>query len=312
MYGITLAVAACLRSGTRADVAWMVAAKELPISDWADAVAFTRGGGRIGSMAGGALDTKLSDIAGRWSSGRLVDFEVSEIDALIAGLPSAGAGQCLLVPADVLPGDLWDLAAERQSICLVCRLENDEVVDIQLYTAATIGDAGEDAAQLFAAGTSGSAVGDDQVITVFRPVPQLILIGNTPVADALAELSALVGWRTRIVTDPSSATGVIASLSRLDKVVVTGHDLDLTGAALMAALDSDVGYIGALGAHHMQETRADWLAYRGVTDLSRVHGPAGFDIGAESPAEIAVSIIAEAIAANLSDRDQAVKRVGDD
>jgi len=285
----------------------MVAAKDLPIADWADAVVFTRGGGRIGSMAGGALDGKLSDIAGRWSSGRLVDFEVNEIDALIAGLPSAGVGQCLLVPADVLPGELWDLAAERQPMCLVCRLENDQVVEILLYTAVTIGEAGDDAEELFAAGTSGSVVTDDLVITVFRPVPQLILIGNTPVADALAELAALVGWRARIVTDLSSATGVIASLSRLDKVVVTGHDLDLTGGALMAALDSEVGYIGALGAHRMQETRADWLAYRGVTELARVHGPAGFDIGAESPAEIAVAIIAEAIAANLSDRGEPVE-----
>jgi len=69
----------------------------------------------------------------------------------------------------------------------------------------------------------------------------------------------------------------------------------------MAALDSDVGYIGALGARRMQENRADWLAYRGVTDLSRIHGPAGLDIGAETPAEIAVSILAEAIAENARD-----------
>jgi xanthine dehydrogenase accessory factor len=312
VYGITLAVAACLRSGTRADVAWMVAAQGLPIDDWSDALVFTRGGGRIGSMAGGALDSKLADLAGRWSAGRLVDFEVSEIDALIAGLPSAGAARCVLVPADALPGDLWDLAAKREPMCLVCRLESGEVAEIQLYTTATIDEAGEGAEQLFATGTSGSVVSEDVVITVFRPVPQLIVIGNTPVADALAELAALVGWRARILTDSTTATGVIASLSGLDKVVVTGHDLDLAGAALMAALDSEVGYIGALGAHHMQETRADWLAYRGVTDLSRVHGPAGFDIGAESPAEIAVSILAEAIAANLSDSGQAVERADAD
>jgi len=50
-----------------------------------------------------------------------------------------------------------------------------------------------------------------------------------------------------------------------------------------------------VGSRKMQGDRADWLAYRGVTDLSRVHGPAGLDIGAATPGEIAVSIAAEAI-----------------
>jgi xanthine dehydrogenase accessory factor len=75
----------------------------------------------------------------------------------------------------------------------------------------------------------------------------------------------------------------------------------------MAALDSDAGYIGALGARRMQENRADWLAYRGVTDLTRVHGPAGINIGAETAAEIAVSILAEAIAAGVGDPAGAVE-----
>lgn len=307
MFGITLTVAACLRAGTRADVAWVLEADGLPIADWSEAVVFTPGGGRIGSMVGGALDNKLADLAGRWSAGRLVDIEVNEIDALIAGLPSAGSARCLLVPADALPEALWDLAASRQSVCLVCRLEGDEAVEISLYTAETIGGADPVAEQLFATGASGSIVLENEVVSVFRPVPQLVVIGSTPVADALIELAELVGWQTRVLTDAASATGVIATLSPLDKVVVTAHDLDLAGPALMAALESEVGYIGSLGAHRMQETRADWLAYRGVTDLSRIHGPAGFDIGAESPAEIAVSILAEAIAANIADRARAVE-----
>ncbi|MEX1125317.1 MAG: XdhC family protein, partial [Acidimicrobiia bacterium] len=307
VYGITLTVAACLRSGTRADVAWLVEAHGLSIADWSDAVVFTPGGGRIGSIAGGALDGALADVAGRWNAGRLIDIEVNEIDALIAGLPSAGSARCLLVPADALPGDLWDLAATRQSICLVCRMEGDEVVEISLYTTDTIGEAGEVVEQLFQAGASGSTVIDNQVITVFRPVPQLVVVGDSPVADTLTELAALVGWRAQILTNAASATGVIATLSRLDKVVVTAHDLDLAGAALMAALDSEVGYIGALGARRMQENRADWLAYRGVTDLSRVHGPAGIDIGAETPSEIAVSILAEAIAEGVDVRPGSVE-----
>jgi xanthine dehydrogenase accessory factor len=74
----------------------------------------------------------------------------------------------------------------------------------------------------------------------------------------------------------------------------------LAGSALGAALDSPVGYIGSVGSRKMQGDRADWLAYRGKTDLTRVRGPAGLDIGADSPEEIAVSIVAQAIAERAS------------
>jgi len=79
----------------------------------------------------------------------------------------------------------------------------------------------------------------------------------------------------------------------MDAVVVLGHDVETSSRSLMAALDSDAGYIGSVGSASMQQSRADWLAYRDVTDLSRVHGPAGLDLGARSPAEVAVSIVAQ-------------------
>ncbi len=298
MYGVALTVLACLRSGTRADVAWLVEAEGLPVTDWSDAVVFTPGGGRIGGLAGGAVDGQLADEAGRRDVGRLVDIEVSEIDALIAGLSSAGSARCLLVPADTLPRELWDLAVAREPICLICNVEGGEVGDVSVYTTATAAGGGEIVEGLFAAGKSGSTVTGDQVISVFRAVPQLVVVGDTDVATALVELASRIGWNARLAADSGSATGMIATLSGQDKVVVTAHDLEFAGTALKAALESDAGYIGAMGARRMQENRADWLAYRGVTDLSRIHGPAGLDIGAETPAEIAVSILAEAIAEN--------------
>ena len=98
------------------------------------------------------------------------------------------------------------------------------------------------------------------------------------------------------VTETARATGVIAGLAVLDKLVVTSHDTELAGPALATALAGEVGYIGALGSRRTQQARADWLAYRGITDLDRVHGPAGLDIGANTAPEIAVSILAEALA----------------
>ncbi len=296
MYQVALSVEACLRAGTRADVAWIVEAHELPIDDWSDVVVFTPGGGRIGSMAGGALDGRLGDLAGRWDLGRIVDIEINEVDALIAGLSAGGSARCLMVPADVLPEGVIEVALARQPFCLVSRLEKDEVVEMSLWTPESVAGAGEHVVQLLAGGVAGSTLTETGLVTVFRAVPQLVIIGGTPVGEALADLAGVVGWRPRILLDSASANGVIATLSGLDMVVVTGHDLDLTGAALKAALETDVGYIGSLGARKMQETRADWLAYQGVTDLTRVHGPAGIDIGADTPAEIAVSILAEAIA----------------
>ena len=127
-------------------------------------------------------------------------------------------------------------------------------------------------------------------------MPQLVIVGFGPVAEALAPAAALLGWQTRTVSDPGTAGGLIAALAGPDKLVVASHDQELAGRALAAALDSDVGYIGALGGRRAQQARADWLAYRGYSDLSRIHGPAGLDIGADTPAEIALSILAEAVA----------------
>jgi xanthine dehydrogenase accessory factor len=123
-----------------------------------------------------------------------------------------------------------------------------------------------------------------------------VIVGAGAIAEALQAAAALLDWHTQPVTDVSTAKGVIAGLAVLDKLVVISHDDDLGGPALEAALASDVGYIGALGSRRTQQSRADWLASRGVTDLDRVHGPAGLAIGANTPAEIAVSIIAEALA----------------
>jgi xanthine dehydrogenase accessory factor len=89
---------------------------------------------------------------------------------------------------------------------------------------------------------------------------------------------------------------VIGTLSALDGVLVATHDRELDGPALARALAADVGYIGALGGRPMQRARAEWLAEREITGTERIHGPAGLDIGARTPAESAVAIIAEMLA----------------
>lgn len=297
MYEVALTVEACVRAGTDVEVAWAVETLGLDQTDRSEAVALTPGGGRVGALLGGAFDGHLADAARTAGEGRLVDLELGDLEAAAAGLPTGGRARCLVVPARGLPEGLWSMLLERRALCLVTGVDGDRVTGTTLYTEDAIADAGADAAELFRRGRSATLIRDDAVVTVLHPVARFVLAGGGPVADALADAAGLLGWRVQRATDAGTATGLVAGLAALDHVVVLGHDLELTGPVLAAALDGGVGYIGSIGPGPIQQARADWLAYRGITDLTRVHAPAGLDIGAGSPAEIAVAVLAEAIAA---------------
>jgi len=103
VYEIALTVAACLRAGTRVDVAWVVDAQGLGARDVGEALAVTPGGGRVGSVLGGALDDQLVDLATQGLTGRVHALQVGDFDAQLAGLACGGAARCVLVPATALP-----------------------------------------------------------------------------------------------------------------------------------------------------------------------------------------------------------------
>jgi xanthine dehydrogenase accessory factor len=296
MYDIALSVQACLRAGTRADVAWVVRTRGVSSRDNTQALALTPGGGRIGTLLDGAVNDALTDAAARGAAGRLLDVEVGDVEAALAGLSCGGQVQCLLIDAAELPAALWGRLRDREPVCLVTHLVGDRVTGVELFDASSVADAGEEAVAAFGRRISGSTVSEDAVVTAFWPVPRLVIVGSGVIADALVAASGLLSWNADVGTDAATVTGLIAGLSTIDKVVVLSHDVDLAGAALLSALESSVGYIGALGARRTQQARADWLAYRDVTDLDRVNGPAGLDVGANTPGEIAVSILAEALA----------------
>jgi xanthine dehydrogenase accessory factor len=199
----------------------------------------------------------------------------------------------------------------RDPVGLVARLEGGEVASVELVTSDTVDTADRTVVELFGRSVSASARTSDAVVTVFRPVPTLVLYGSGAIASAVADAAALLGWRVRPTSDVPTAKGLLARAARLDSVLVIGHDVETSGAVLEAALASPIGYLGALGSRRTQQARADWLAYRGVTDVSRIHGPAGLDIGARTPAEIAVAILAEALAAHAPERaDQPTATAG--
>jgi xanthine dehydrogenase accessory factor len=161
-------------------------------------------------------------------------------------------------------------------------------------------------------------------VQVHNPSPRLIIIGAVHISQALAPMAAIAGYAVTVV-DPRRAfatedrfPGVTLSGAWPDEamaqlqpdvrtaVVTLTHDPKLDDPALSAALKSPAFYIGALGSKKTHAARLGRLAKAGFgeADLGRIHGPAGLDIGAKSPAEIAVSVLAQLTAARRNRQSQ--------
>ena len=155
-------------------------------------------------------------------------------------------------------------------------------------------------------------------IEVILPPPTLIAVGGVHITVALVSLAKTLGYRT-VVIDPRSAFGnderfpnvdqLIQSwpeeafqqvpLTRSTAVAMLTHDPKLDDPALKIALPSPAFYVGALGSKTTQAKRRQRLLDDGLTEaqLDRLHGPIGLEIGAGTPEEIAMSIMAEIVAA---------------
>jgi xanthine/CO dehydrogenase XdhC/CoxF family maturation factor len=123
----------------------------------------------------------------------------------------------------------------------------------------------------------------------------LLVVGDGEVAAALETLATTLGWTPVVVT---SLEDVEAALARADSVVVLSHHDGTDGPALAAALAAGKDYVGAMGSRRTQARRRQWMLEHGVEAAlaASVRGPAGLDIGADTPAEIALSILAEIVA----------------
>ncbi|GAB3447517.1 hypothetical protein GCM10027517_31470 [Phycicoccus ginsengisoli] len=138
----------------------------------------------------------------------------------------------------------------------------------------------------------------------------LRVVGDGPVADALEAMTPPLGWDVTVTTDDTTVP------EGLDALVVTSHHDGVDGPAIRAALAAGTAYVRAMGSRRTQARRREWLLAHGVDEesLGRVRAPIGLDIGADAPAEIAVSILAEVVASragrtqvgSVADRDGAI------
>ena len=155
--------------------------------------------------------------------------------------------------------------------------------------------------------------GETVFVQIFQTPLRLIVVGAVHIAQPLVPMATLSGYDV-VVVDPRRAFAAdhrfpAVSLrhewpddalralqpDRRSAVVTLTHDPKIDDPALLEALRSPAFYIGALGSRRTHAARCERLAGQGVTaaELARLHAPVGLDIGAVSPAEIAVSIMAQ-------------------
>jgi len=277
MYDVALSVLSCLRADTGVHVAWVVS----EANDTAnEAVAITPGGGKIGSLLGGALDHAIADaIPGLSDEGGLVEIVLGPVEALLTDQTEGASLTLAVVPGTGLPVDLWEDLAAGRPVRFSLRVDGTSLGEPERLESDE----------------PGSTLTHDRLVTSLVPVPRAIISGLGPIADALSEAFALIGWRPSVAGDVGVATGMMATLVTIDGVVVMGHDVEQSSRALQGAIESQAGYIGSIGSQRMQDLRREWLAYRGVEWDHRIRGPAGLPFAASNPGEIAISIVAEAL-----------------
>jgi xanthine dehydrogenase accessory factor len=179
------------------------------------------------------------------------------------------------------------------------------------------GELGEAIARRLRSGASGSveAEGRNFFLNVHVPQPKLIAIGAVHISQALAPMARIAGLDIEII-DPRTAFATpdrfpdvalhaewpedVLKARPLDSytaVAALTHDPKIDDFALKAALDANCFYVGALGSRKTHAKRVERLLAMGLNadQITRIHSPIGMDIGASSPAEIAVAVLAEII-----------------
>ncbi len=284
--------------------------------------AIAEDGNFTGSVSGGCIEGAVVGEALeaiKDGTARLLDFGVTDEMAWEVGLACGGEMKVHVAPANS-PELVRDLLSCRP-VVLATRLETGErsVVRGGSVSGGLVLSRQAIEAAARAAAMDQSRVFDDPSGPVFlhvfnRPL-RMIIVGAVHVAQALAPMAALTGYEVTVI-DPRSAfataerfPGVTLShawpggeemnIDERTAVVALTHDPKIDDPALMAALRDGAFYLGALGSRRNHGKRRRRLAAQGADDdaLDRIHGPIGLDLGGCGPAEIAVAILAQVIAA---------------
>jgi xanthine dehydrogenase accessory factor len=261
--------------------------------------------GEVGLMCGGTVHVLVSRLDAATTGtveaalAAAAEGTPAALATLVDGL--AAGGRLALVGSETIgtlgAGDLLDHNVGREMVGMLER----GVTTLRRY------------------GADGATMGSELRVLIqsFAPPPLMVIFGAIDFAAALAPLARQVGYDVEVI-DPrapflesprfsAAARTVVAwpdaylegrKLSERDAVLVFTHDPKLDEPALIGAVRSGAGYVGALGSRRTQRERAHRLRDAGLTEeeIRAIAAPCGLDIGARTPAETAVSILAEVVA----------------
>ena len=312
--------------GERFAVATVVGARRSAPRPIGSKLLVSESGEIAGSVSGGCVESDVFGEAREVLAGlepRLLSYGISDELAATVGL-SCGGEIDVFVEESPLVERILEVAESNERAVHLTVIDGPRIgAEALVFDGGEVlGDAG------LAPLADGLQGGKSRVIDledggrafaeVYGPPPRLLAFGAIDTAESLCAAAKLLGWRTVVVDARArfatperlpSADEIVVGwpddvLPQLgpgpdDAIVVLTHEERFDVPALQGALASDAFYIGALGSRIAQASRRERLLEAGVPAeaLERLRGPAGLDLGAESPAETAVSILTEIMAA---------------
>ena len=286
-----------------------------------------------GSVSNGCVESAVYEEAmavlkdGR---ARVVSYGISDEFAFTVGLSCGGSIDVLVEPVGALHrAALEAVRSERPALLVRVVAPADRAGTVAVLTEDRAEGWSPELAELKVGALAALGEGRSRTVTarlgerdatVFLEAiampPLLAIVGATHVGQALAHLAKAVGYRV-VVLDPREALAnaerfpgmeIVAAwpqegLATLrfgpsSAIAILAHDDKFDHPALVAALRSAAGYVGAIGSRTTNEKRVAWLRSQGVADrdIARIHAPIGLDIGATGVEEIALAILAEIVA----------------
>jgi len=297
-----------------------------------------------GSVSGGCVENAVFEAgieSLKTNRPQLLHFGVADETAWEVGLACGGGIDVFVKPLDKnFYKELHSvLENEERAVTATIVRGPDEILGHEILLredgqgTGTLGGQWDEAAlklskEAFSSGISRRVVLNEKVeifIEAIIPPPTLIIVGGVHIAVSLTSLAKTLGYWT-IVIDPRKAWGNVERFPHVDRLIqawpdvafeqvkvtrstavaMLTHDPKLDDPALKIALNSPAFYVGALGSKSTHEKRRERLLNEGMSELhlSRLHAPIGLNIGAQSPEEIALAIMAEVVEAHRK-RDQA-------